>query len=172
MASKLDQKVRKAVVSVRRRKILDRILALIRYYKPESFEERADHVRLKGSLSLTIGGASALFYVESYGQFHQNTLYQVRYGGSLLLEARHGLRDEVADGVDPRLVTGNKSHAIVVLTYKPGLWMQLLDLKRLIRQDVRRRQDEERRRREALRPRPAEPEVVSDFDIKQRFALR
>lgn len=173
MASELDRKVRKVVVSVHRRKVLDRIIKLFHHEKADFMEERSDHTRMKGSLSLNIGGGTAMFYVESYGQFHQNMLFQVRYGGALMLEARHGLRDEVADGFDPRLVVGNKSHAIVVQTFKPGLWMKLLDLKWLDRQKEKARREREKAlaAEKARREAPEPPPRLDDFTLKQRFAL-
>jgi len=173
MASELDRKVRKAVISVHRRKVLDRIIKLFHHQKADFMEERSDHTRFKGTLSLGIGGGTTTFHVESYGQFHQNMLFQVRYGGALMLEARSGMRDEVTGGVDPRLVVGNDSHAIAVLTFRPGLWMKLLNLKWLDRQKEKLRRERERAfaaekaRREASEP----PPRLDDFTLKQRFAL-
>jgi len=174
MQSKLDREVRRAVLMVRRRKILDGIIKLFHHEQVRFMEERSDHMRMKGSLRMNIGGGEATFYVESYGQFHQNTVFQVRYGGSLMLEAREGLRDEVADGVDPRLVTGNDSHAIVVQTFRPGLWMKLLNLKWLDRQREKARRERERAfaAEKARREAPEPPPRLDDDTLKQRFALR
>ncbi|HXV26445.1 MAG TPA: hypothetical protein VD862_00220 [Candidatus Paceibacterota bacterium] len=172
MMNELDRKVRKAVLSVKRRRITERIGKLLRHFKAVQFKQHSAHTEHKGSLTVSIAGAPAVFHEESFGPYDANTLYRVKYGDRLMLEVVVGL-DNLAEGVDPRLVYEDKAgHTVVVKTFKTGVWMKGLDLNWHLRQEERRKKEAAkfREREKALRARP-KPVREDDYSISQRFGL-
>ena len=166
--TELNAQIRKAMTRVRRLKIPERIMELLRHYEQVQTTERSDHMEVHGKLTLQIGGGPVQFYIQSYGQFHENRHFNVYQGGLKVFEAFSVGPDDCRD-TDQRKVIRTKTYALVVDCFLPGIWMKLLDLKRIIREEERQKKLAEKAQAKVAKP---EPVREDDADMAHRFGIR
>lgn len=165
MGSQLDADIARAMTAVRRRKIVQRIIDVVRHYGGGGAHA--------GAATLTIAAAPTLLAYDSYGPYHEFTRITASYGGELVFEAHYTDREGKFADADQRRVIRGDGYSLMVDTYLPGIWMRALELKRLIREEANAKRRAERERERAARE-SARPPVVREHDdaIAERFGLR
>lgn len=171
MRSEFDAKIAKAMTAVRRRHIIDRILAVVRHYKFEKTEERSDHIRCQGAAEMNIAGGVVRMQYHSYGQFHEFMQFEVTYGGKVMFQARYTHMENAFRDVDQRRVIHSARYSLEVQEYLPGMWMKALELKRLIRKDQQREKRAAQERELRERAQNAVTIREDDVSMRQRFGV-
>jgi len=173
MRSELDEAIRAAMVSVRRRHVVDRIKAVVRHYGSEGgCALPGGRTTDEGSATLTIAGGQTTLEYRTGDGIGPRTRVNVTYGGCTMFSATMAPEGAVFPNADPRRIMRGRGYTLVVSVYRPGVWMRALELKRLIRQEAanQRRVERERLARERQQAKP-KPYREPDANLAESFGL-
>ncbi len=166
MKTELDKQIAKRMATGSH--IPAKIMAVVKYHSAEQRIECRHLVKVLGICGLTIEGGSMELSYESHGPQNEFIYFAVRYDGSLMFAATTTRSKETFRGEDPRRVAKCSVEGwVCVEKFIPGIWMHALDLKRLIRQEERAKQEAEKRRQEQTKI-----EATSLYEDGARIAER
>lgn len=173
MSQNIDKKLAERMKVVRQRRVFDRVIGIIKEFGRYRTERLSSCHSHRGSFLINAKGAELVFSVATYGQFHENTRVRVEYGGHVMFEARETMwKREVAEA-DPRRVIKKRkqgfkaSHAYVIDTFRPGLWLEYLN-KQFVRRALKPKPEPKAK---PMAKRHPEPVRELDYDLARRFAI-
>jgi hypothetical protein len=173
MKGTIDQEVAKAMKTVRRRKIFDQAIVLIRHFGNEHSTELSDGTSVRGECSVTVGDFKMRIREESHGHYHDRLEVKISVGEELVFCAIRACLD--ASDVDPRRVFKSGTGVITVEAFKAGDWLKWMSVSRIERRQKAIRAARDRAEiAEAVKQEAAERQEAreSDEHMALRFGLK